>query len=217
MKKRSLAVLGAAVFALSVLFTGCGNGNGGSGDAAGGDAGDGGSAPANVSASVEVKKAYYSYTDMQERASGEYTVPMATDETLYIFSNDTYMLTNKSTMDISGPSAGYLNEVGCMKVKLGKCTYSDEDGETMYVLEDPDRVIFSSYMMKGPTDVTEIYVDSADAETYANYSVDDITGKSADEVVDILCKAAYDGSELTEEAPVNYVVNEDTFMLEEKY
>lgn len=204
MKRKCLATGMVMMLTASMGIVGCGS-NGGD------------SKEASASGGKDLQNAYYTYTDMKTAESGESNVAYGTDSTFYVYSDGTYMLTQKQTMDITEASAGYLKYVGYMKVSTGKCTLNDEDGESAYDLEKPDRVIYSNYMMTGPVDTVEIYVDSADEETYDNYSPSDISGKSAEEVVDILLNTNYDGSVTEGEAVYTntIVVNNDNFMIEE--
>ena len=199
MKKRNLLLVAMTVAAMALSLVGCGG-------------------TADAPAAKEVDGAYYTYTEVENVDNGGANVIVAEDASFYVYSDGTYMLTTKQTMDITEPSAGYLKYVGGMKVAFGKYTV-DEDDPTAYTLEKPDRMISSAYMMSGPNAVTEIYVDSADADSYANYSVSDITGKTAEEVIDILQNTSYTGKYAEGEAvyTTTVIVNLDTFMIQEMY
>lgn len=166
-----------------------------------------------------VDGAYYTYVTSTDLDAGGATVGYATDTTFYVFTDGTYMLTQKTTLDLTEASAGYLQNVGDMKVSFGTCTLDDEDGEYAYTLEKPTRVIYSDYTMTGPDSTIEIDVDSSKSDTYANYSLADITGKSESEVIDLLLNTSVTG-EVAEGDPTyitTVVVNPDTFMIEETY
>lgn len=164
-------------------------------------------------------KAYLNVINTQNMEGNGVEIPMFTD-TLFVDNGDgTYTLYENLTVDITQASAGYLNQVGGGKVAFGKCTRTTQDGETAYTLEKPTRIIMSSYMMTGPANTTEIYVDSADSETYANYSPADITSLSEAEVVDILLKTSVTGgvSEGDAQYKTTVVVDEEQFMLTDIY
>lgn len=189
-----------------VMMTGCG---------ASADTTDKTETKTETSEGAAVEHVYYDYTKMTTTDAG---ITYNTGDELTVFGDGTYMLTTQMTIDVAEASNGYLNYVGCKKVSFGACSYSDEDGDSTYELEAPDRVIYSDFMMTGPGDTTEIYVDSADKDTYANYSPKDISSMSEQDVIDLLLKTNYKGEE-DDSATVysSVVVNENTFMIEDIY
>lgn len=203
MKKKSIAMLLVTVLALGGMAAGCGSTEEGKEEKEAG--------------TTTVTAVYYDYADMKVAEAGEYSVPMERDTTLTIIGEDQYMLTEKMSMDISGPSSGYLEGVGYMKVAFGSCTYENEDGESTYVLSDPTRVIMSDYTMSGPNETTEIYVDTEDPDTYENYSPSDITGESAEDACKILWSTKYNGEKEDYDFSTSYVVNASTYMIEDIY
>ena len=167
-----------------------------------------------ASADNSTAKAYFTLVNIIEGMQ----VPMYTNS-LFIDNGDgTYTLYQNTTLDITEASGGYLSTVGGGKVLFGECTVEEEDGETIYTLSVPTRVIASSYMMTGPANTVEIYVDSADSETYANYSPADITGMDEASVVEMLLKTSATGN-VAEELNFNstLVVDVDTFLITDQY
>ena len=162
---------------------------------------------------------YFNVINTQNTESGGVNIPTSTD---YCFSDNgdgTYTLYENMTIDITEASQGYLSAVGGGKVLYGNCTQAVEDGETVYKLEKPNRVIMSSYMMTGPDSTMEVYVDSANADTYAAYSMADITGMSESDVVDMLLKTNTMGVVADGDAAYNttVVVDTDKFALVDLY
>ncbi len=140
--------------------------------------------------STGVAHVYYSLVDSETKDSG---VGVYQDYALVVNEDNTYVLYNNYTMDITQASGGYISDVGGATISIGTWTLTEEDGETVYTLSEPTRVIKSNYMMLGISESVTIYVDSADSSTYANYSPEDITGYSESEVIQTLYKVNYAG------------------------
>ena len=154
-----------------------------------------------------------------EREGAGATVPTYSANFFQDNGDGTYVLYVNSTMDLSGPSGGYLSTAGGATISYGPCTVATADGETVYTLSKPTRVVKSSYMMTGPDNTIEIYVDSADSSTYSSYSVSDITGMKEDEVIDTPLKTSVMGQVAEGDAPfiTSVAVDTDTFQITDIY
>ena len=163
------------------------------------------------------KKAFFNYIVVETREGAGASVPVATNTFFQDNGDGTYVLYQNNTMDISAASGGYLHEVGGATISYGECTFAEADGEAVYTLSKPTRVVKSTYMMSGPGSTIEVRVDSADKDTYINYSVADITALSEAEVIDMLLKTSVMGQVAEGDAPyaTSVLVNPDTFMIEE--
>lgn len=171
-------------------------------------------------ASAEGSRAYLNVIQTVNNETGAgYTIPISTNNLLIDQGDGTYILYINNTIDISAASGGYLSAVGGGKVLYGTCELTEEDGEDVYKLSKPTRVIMSSFMMTGPDATINIYVDSDDVATYANYSVADITALDAEAVVDILLKTNVMGAVSEDDAQwySTAVVNLSKFTLEDLY
>lgn len=163
------------------------------------------------------KKPFYNYIIVLDSESTGAAVSVATNTFFQDNGDGTYVLYQNNTTDITQASGGYLHEVGGATISYGTYTFAEEDGESVYTLSKPTRVVKSTYMMSGPGSTIEVRVDSADKDTYINYSVADITALSEEEVIDTLLKTNVLGQVAEGDAPYisSVLVNPDTFMIEE--
>lgn len=173
----------------------------------------------NQAEAAGTEKGFYNYIIVSTNDSTGVSVSVATNTFFHDNGDGTYVLYQNNTMDITQASSGYLHEVGGATISYGTYTFAEADGESVYTLSKPTRVIKSTYMMSGPGSTIEVRVDSADRDTYINYNVADITALSEEEVIDTLLKTNVMGQVAEGDAPyiTSVLVNPDTFMIEELY